>query len=215
MNLPHINWDNNTVSNKCYPHTVSQTYLDITQELGLEQTVNFPTLQENTLDLVSISHPGYKIRCKLLPPIREKSDHDIVLYDKSHQVYHARPPCRKIFLWKKADLDGIKSSISVACSAFKNIEFDSIEGMWASLKTAVTTALEQHVLTKMSSTRRTPPWVNTNLRRMMRRKQRAHRKVSRSAQAKDWDRFKKLQPKVQRSTRLAHRSTWQMLSVVT
>ena len=91
----------------------------------------------------------------------------------------------------------------MACSAFKNIEFDSTEGMWASLKTAVTTALEQHVPTKMSSTHRTHPWVNTNLRRMMRRKQRAHRKVSRSAQAKDWDRFKKLQPEVQRSTHLA------------
>ena len=85
------------------------------------------------------------------------------------------------------------------------IEFDSIEGMWASLKTAVTTALEQHVPSKMSSTRRTHPWVNTNLRRMMKRKQSAHRKAKKSGQTKDWDRFKKLQSEVQWSARSAHR----------
>ena len=167
--------------------------------------VNFPTRQENILDLVFVSHPGYKIRCKPLPPIGEKSDHDIVLYDMSYQVHRARPPRRKIFLWKKADLNGIKNSINVASSAFKNTEFDSIEGMWASLKTAVTTALEQHVPTKMPRTRRTHPWTNTNLRRMMRRKQRAHRKAKKYGQTKDWDRFKKLQSEVQRSSRSAHR----------
>ena len=69
-------------------------------------------------------------------------------------------------------------------------ECNSIEGMWASLKRA--TALEQNVRTKMSSTRHTHPhpWVFTSLRRIMRRKQRAHRKAKRSGQSKDWDRFK-------------------------
>ena len=40
---------------------------------------------------------------------------------------------------------------------------------------------------------------------MMRRKQRAHRKAKMSSQSKDWDRFKRLLPEVQRSTRTAHR----------
>ena len=136
-----------------YPHRISQTYLDITQDLGFEQMMNFPTRQENILDLVFTSHPEYKIRCMPLPPIGEKSDHDIVLYDTSHQVFRARPPRRKMFLWKKANLDGIRKSISSASSNFMDTEFDGIEAMWAALKTAVTTSLEEHVPTKMSSTR--------------------------------------------------------------
>ena len=40
-----------TVSNEFYPHIVSQTYLELSQELGFEQMVNSPTRQENTLDL--------------------------------------------------------------------------------------------------------------------------------------------------------------------
>ena len=95
--------------------------------------------------------------------------------------------------------------MNVASSTFMNTEFDSIEGMWASLKTAITTASEQHVPIKMSSTLCTYPWVSTNLRRMMRRKQRANRKAKKSGQSKDWDRLKKLQSEVQRSTCSAHR----------
>ena len=139
--------------------------------------MNFPTRQENIPDLVFTSHPEYKIRCTPLPPIGEKSDHDIVLYDTSHQVFRARPPRRKMFLWKKANLDGIRKSISSASSNFMDTEFDGIEAMWAALKIAVTTSLEEHVPTKMSSTRCTHPWVSTNFRRMMERKQRAHKEV--------------------------------------
>ena len=43
FNLPDIDWDKNIVSKKFYQHRVSQTYLDISQELGFEQMVNFPT----------------------------------------------------------------------------------------------------------------------------------------------------------------------------
>ena len=57
----------------------------------------------------------------------------------------------------------------------------------------------------MSSTRHTHPWVSTSLRRIERRKRRAHMKAKKSSQSKDWDRFKWLQSEVQRSTRYAHR----------
>ena len=97
--------------------------------------MKLPTRQENTLDLVFTSHPDYKIRCKPLPPIGEKSDHDIMLFETSHQVYRARPPRRKIFLWaKKNNIEGIRRSIKVARTTCIYSEFDSIESMWAFLK---------------------------------------------------------------------------------
>ena len=95
--------------------------------------VNFPTRQENTLDLVFTSHLDYKIRCKPLPPIGEKSDHDIVLFETSHQVYRGRP--RKIFLWaKKNNVEGIRRSIKVSRTTCIYSEFYSIVSMWAVLK---------------------------------------------------------------------------------
>ena len=92
---------------KHYPRRVSKTYLDVASDLGLEQMVDFPTRGDNTLDLIFTSHPSYQERCKPLPPISAKSDHDIVLFDSAHQPVRARPKRRTIYLWKKADTEGI------------------------------------------------------------------------------------------------------------
>ena len=94
---------------------------------------------------------------------------------------------------KKNNIEGIRRSIKVARTTCIYSEFDSIESMWASLKTAVTTALKQNVPTKMSSTRHAHPCISTSLKRMMRRKQRAHRKAKKSGQSKDGGMFKRLQ----------------------
>ena len=194
FNTSDIDWNKNTVTNKSYPYRVNQTFLVIAQELGLEQMVDFPTIQDNVLDLVIASHPGFKIRCKPLPPIGPRSDHDIVLFGTSHQPYRARPTRRKIFLWKKAEyfliiftyyLDGMRSTMAEASRSFLSTLFDDIEVMWTAVKTAITSALDKNVPTKLTSTRHTHPWVNTNLRRLMRKKQRAHRKAKQTGQPRD------------------------------
>jgi hypothetical protein len=58
-------------------------------------------LAPDLIDLVFTSHPAFKLRCKSLPPLGKKGDHDIVLYDCSHKVVRRKPPRRKIYLWKK------------------------------------------------------------------------------------------------------------------
>ena len=66
-------------------------------------------------------------------------------------------------------------------------------------------AVDKYVPSKMSSTRQTHPWVNTNLRRLMRRKQRAHRKARKTGKGKDWKRYKTLQKETQSTTRSAEK----------
>ena len=121
-----------------------------------------------------------------------------------------KPENKKIRLYKRrADLDGLRASVATAGNSFLTTGFEDIESMWAAFKTVISEAVDQHVPTKFTSTRRTHPWVNTSLRRMMRRKQRAHRKAKTSGNQRDWERFKRLQAELQRSTRKAHRSYMQ------
>ena len=77
-------------------------------ELGFEQMVKFSTRLDNTLDLVLTSHPGFMPRCKPLHPISMKNYHDIVLYDTSIQPTRAKPQRRKIYLWKRANINAIR-----------------------------------------------------------------------------------------------------------
>jgi hypothetical protein len=69
FNLPDINWSEQKISSNQYTVGTNQTYLDIASDNGLEQIVDFPTRNENTLDLIFTSHPSYKQRCKPIPAI--------------------------------------------------------------------------------------------------------------------------------------------------
>ena len=91
-----------------YPLRVSQTYLDIAMDIGLEQLVDFPTSLENTHDLIFITHPSSKIRYKPLPPIGQKSDRDIFLLDTAHCMSDF--PAGKIIFGRKQKLTQLSSS---------------------------------------------------------------------------------------------------------
>ena len=82
---------------------------------------------------------------------------------------------------------------------------ESVEEMWNSFKSAIASVVDKYVPSKMSSTGQTHPWINTNLRRLMRRKQRAHRKARKTGKGKDRKRYKTLQKETQSTTRSAEK----------
>ena len=187
-NLPDIDWNKQAVTFSDYPHRVSKTFLDIAMDLNLEQVVNFSIRLQNTLELVFMSHPSFKIRCKPLPPIGLKSDPDMVLMNTSIQPARTRFPRRKIHIWKKASVDGIRSHFRTFAGQFYTSSAQSVVDMWTTFKSAISSTVSQHVPSKMPSTRQINPWVDTKLRRQMSRKQRAHRKAKTSCTDKDWKR---------------------------
>ena len=112
FNLHDINWSEQTISSNQYTVGTNQTYLDIASYNGIEHIVDFPTRNENTLDLIFTSHPSYKQRCKPIPAI-ENSDHDIVLLDIACNPIKPKPTRHKISLWKKAHIYKIQEDLIV------------------------------------------------------------------------------------------------------
>jgi hypothetical protein len=106
--------------------------------------LDFPTRNENTLDLIFTSHPSYKERCKPISAIGN-SDHHIVLLEcnpiKPKQTRH------KISLWKKVNIYKIQEDLIVFGENFRDQTFDSIERMWNHFKTAVKRIIDQRVPT--------------------------------------------------------------------
>ena len=145
-------------------------------ENNLEQLVDFPTRKNKTLDLIFSSHPSYMVRCKPLPSIGN-SDHDVVLLDTSLQVRRPKPPRRKIYLWKRADITGIQEDLDKFASDFQENSFDSVDSMWDSFKQQIQQTMDRRVPSKMTLARHTHPWMNGRIKRLIRRKQRAHRKA--------------------------------------
>ena len=206
FNLPDIHWPSNSIRGNAYPHRVSQRFLEISQDLALEQMVDFTTRNQNILDLVLTSHPAFMIRCSRLPPLGAKSDHDIVLYDSAHEVVRTRQPLRKILLWKNVDKESTKQACAELCHSFHGSTFSSVDDMWTFFKTGLLGILDSHIPSKTSSTRFTHPWISTKTRHLSRRKARAYRKAKNTNNMKDWCKYKSLKAETQREMRRAHQA---------
>lgn len=186
-----------TIERSQYPHRVSQCILDVIAINDMEQMVDFPTRWDATLDLILTSHPSCSARCKPLPSLG-KSDHDIVLYDTTLTPLRPKPPKRKLYLWRKADVEGIREDLrEYAAEVNTNSELTaSVNSFWDSFRERVTTVMEKHIPSKTTPRRNSNLWINTDIRRAIRRKQRAHKKARDTGKKRDKDRYKRLQAEV-------------------
>lgn len=204
FNLPDIDWCSlRTIGNQ-YPARVSQLYLDIVADNSFEQQVTFPTRKDKTLDLLFTTHPSFTQRCKPIPSIGN-SDHDIVLYDTTLTPLKPKPQRRKIFLWKQADVSAIKNDVADFSHSFATTAYTDINSMWEGFTAKIKSIMEIRVPTKMTLARHTHPWMNRNIRRGIRRKQRAHKKARTTGKKRDRDRYKMLQQQTQFEIRRADR----------
>ena len=94
------------------PHGVQkrhsqQQLLDIIGEHCLTQVVNIPTRNDKTLDLLFTNAPSPVNRVKGMPPIG-KADHDIVYVEYDIKAKRIKQASRKIYLYKRADMVGLK-----------------------------------------------------------------------------------------------------------
>jgi hypothetical protein len=101
------------------------------------------------------------------------SDHDIVLLDTTIQAQRPKPAKRKIQLWKRANIEGIKEDVANFVEDFNQTVFENIEQMWKLYKDKLLEILtNKHVPSKMTTTKFTHPWINTDIKKLIRSKKR-------------------------------------------
>ena len=214
FNLPDINWQTLSIKSHHYSEKVNKTFLDIIANNDLEQQVDFPTRKDhNTLDLVLTTHPSFKVRCKPLPSIGN-SDHDIVLYDTALVPQHPKPT-RTIYLWKKADIPGMKQDVMDFNNTYHRPDPttpNALQQMWIAIRDLLSDIVKKRVPTKTTAARYSNPWINTSIRRAIRRKQRAHQKARKTGKKKDKDRYKRLQAETRYEIRQAYHNYLEEIS---
>ena len=73
----------------------------------------------------------------------------------------------KIYLYKKANIEGLQSDIREISNDFINdrdLTSNSTEALWSKFKEHVQTAVNNNVPTKMVSGNKSPPWINQSLK---------------------------------------------------
>ena len=110
---------------------------------------------------------------------------------------------RKTHLWKQADIQGIKDDLTDLVDSV--IVPDDFDTTWEKIKSKITETIERRVPSKMTTSRYTIPWMNSDIKRTIRRKQRAYRKAGLTKKQQDKDHYKKLQREVQLHVRRANK----------
>jgi hypothetical protein len=136
LNLPDVNWSSITIVVNTNTRDINQQFIDCIHSCGAEQVVNFSTRHNMTLDLFLTNRPSQVNKCTAAPDI---SDHAIVQIRATTSARRTKPLQRKIYQWKKANLDTMRYQCRHIADAFchKYTIQSPIEDMWTSIKNSL------------------------------------------------------------------------------
>ena len=201
FNLPHINWKHCSVTPGATQANQHQELINIMNEHSLEQVQTKPTRLNNVLDLYLTNHPSLVKSCDTIPGI---SDHHMVVVDSDLKPKYSKPKRRKVYKYKKADWDTVKSSVKALGDDIMNQTEDSVETKWSELKDGLVKIMDKNIPSKLTSKRHNLPWMNDQLRREVKKKHKLMHKAKLLNTTEAWEIYKEQKRTVQRNIRRAH-----------
>ena len=165
FNLPGIDWEAGTA------YARGRGLLEAAAEAGAEQMVTFPThVKGNVLDLVITNCPGSILSISDAGRLG-KSDHCCLLIETTVRFgKNISKTTRQD--WRKADTVALKNYL-------KETDWETLLGQlnteeaWAKFKEVVTEAVNKYVPLSTCRAAGTPPWLNREIVKLVRRKKKA------------------------------------------
>ena len=201
FNLPHINWKQCSITPGATQANQHQELINIMSEHSLEQVQMKPTRLNNVLDLYFTNHPSLVKSCDTIPGI---SDHHMVVVDSELKPKYSKPKRRKVYKYKKADWNAVKSSVKALGLNIVNRVNASVETKWTELKDGLVKIMDDNIPSKLTSKRHNLPWMNDQLRREVNKKHKLMHKAKVLNTTEAWEIYKEQKRTVQRDIRRAH-----------
>ena len=157
-----------------------QQLVDISLDHNLEQVVNIPTRGENILDLMFTNNRSGLNKVSTLPPLG-KTDHDIIYAMVDISVHLPHKPVRKVFLYRKAKWDDLKSRLKnlfqTMCHADPKC---SANDLWKQFIDSLIEGMIQYIPQKPISSKHRKPWVNKASKKIIQARNKVYVKRQRS-----------------------------------
>ena len=210
FNCGNIEWSTMQVPEGVPNRRVQSQLLEIAQDHCLSQVVNIHTRQDKTLDLLLTNSPSPVNRVKGMPPIG-KADHDIVYVEYDIKARRIQQAPRKIFLYNRADMDRLRDHLARFKDTFLSSDHShmSVNDMWVSFKSKVIAAIERFIPTKMTKTKYSLPWIDSSIRRLIRKREKLYFRACKSSSPDVKNHYKRFRAHVQKVIRDAY---WKHIS---
>ena len=184
--------------------TEGQILIDIMNDHGLEQLVNFPTRERNTLDLILTSLPG---QFADIHSPDKLSDHDIVSGTLKIAIPPIKKPRRKVYRYQKGDYESMRAeTLKFAKERYFNGYSDtrSVQENFNLITSFIQESADKHIPSKTSRSVSSVPWITPEIRRKIRRKNATHAKAKKTGSAKFRSKFESLRKEIKADIRKQH-----------
>ena len=205
FNFRDIVWpDRLSKSGSSLSQTEGQILIDIMNDHGLEQLVNFPTRERNTLDLILTSLPGQFVDIHSTDKL---SDHDIVSGTLKIAIPPIKKPRRKVYRYQKGDYESMRAeTLKFAKERYFNGYSDtrSVQENFNLITSFIQESADKHIPSKTSRSVSSVPWITPEIRRKIRRKNATHAKAKKTGSAKFRSKFESLRKEIKADIRKQH-----------
>ena len=178
--------------------------IDIMNDHGLEQLVHFPSQEKNTLDLLLTSLPG---QFQDIHSPDKLSDHDIVAGTLKVVIPLIKKPRRKVYLYQKGDYESMRKD----AFEFANVKYFngfpdtlSVQENVNLITSFIQDSADKHIPSKTSRTVSSVPWITSEIRRKIRRGNKAHAKAKKTGSKKLRSKFETLRREIKDHVRKQH-----------
>ncbi|MCG8079022.1 MAG: endonuclease/exonuclease/phosphatase family protein, partial [Candidatus Thiodiazotropha taylori] len=200
FNFPGWDWERKVLKPNTPHSSVHNKFADILDDHGLTQLVEEPTRKDSILDLMITNHPAKVFRVEILPGI---ADHDAVFTELDTRPVTNRQKPRKIPLYKKADWESMRQDVRQIHSQVEEMERSGIgvDEMWNAFQQGLESSIGKHIPHKTARNKDGLPWMTTELKKLLKKKDRLYKKKKKSGDPKHIEEFKALKHLVQKMSR--------------
>jgi hypothetical protein len=164
-----------------------------TSSLSFHQLITEPTYvterSSSLLDLVLMNNPHSILYSEVGPPLLDQTRYHMPTIGvlnhpiKSHSSYK-----RKVVMFDGGDFESYRQQLSLVDSLLVNDDIDiSTSNITRALIDAANTNIPNRVITVRKDN---PPWLTSSIKRVIRRKNRLHKRAKRSNLPGHWERFR-------------------------
>ena len=190
FNFPDINWSLGTAGSR------GREFYDATAEMFMEQHVMEATHQSgNILDLVLCDQENMVTGLTMEGRLG-KSDHDIVVFNLC--VTKPKDPSHRVLPnYKKAEFGKMRESLRET-DWKEEMRGNSVNENWIAMKERIKKLMSEHIPLKRKRRFDEPLWMDNEVRRSIRKKKEAWKKMKQTNRAIDKEEYKKMVKEVKK-----------------
>ena len=158
----------------------NQRFSDLMNDNFLYQINNYPTRNNNILDLLITNIPELLYITDVLSPNQMGiyTDHNGVLFNVLMVLKAPPKSFRYVYDFPKGDMPDLKASLANACLSSCILDDNKhIDNDWVLWKESFFSRVNQFVPKRKLKDRNSPPWINANIRHLLNKKDTIRRKL--------------------------------------